>query len=107
MNLVVARIVDQAARAREEDIDELLEHRKNEWQNLENRLLLLCAQIDGDGSGTLSVKEFWKAIDDVPDFGSILQVVGIQRSELLSFFDLMDADDSGEVEYKEFVDTLF
>ena len=49
--------------------------------------------MDDNGSGTLDIQEFWKAICDFR--------VPVSPEECRALFDLFDTDDNGEVSYDE------
>ena len=70
-------------------------------------LLKLCSSMDADYSGSLTLEELQDAWTSSDDFRNAMIELEIGESELQSVFKIMDPDQSGEVDYREFVDSLY
>merc|ERR1712083_962219 len=55
----------------------------------------------GDRSGTISLEEFEGCLNS--EVSMLLQAVGIRTEQAHQLFHLLDLDDSGEIEWEEFV----
>merc|ERR1719198_364261 len=71
------------------------------------KLLRVCRDIDADSSGDLSLEELLAGFDAHEDLMMILQDMGVDREDLSTVFQIMDADRSGKVDYKEFVHHIY
>jgi len=105
-NLILAVIVEAAARARERD----LEHRLKEKKRYERKCLeewhTVIESLDNDQSGTISMEELKLGFQTQPALSKILELLDIDKQDLESFFRLMDNDNSGDVSYTEFYNCL-
>lgn len=72
----------------------------------ESRLIDFCAGLDSDGSGSLSINEFLKGFHNNSDFRQCLEVMHVTESDMFMIFNICDEDDSGDVDYREFVEQL-
>eukprot|EP00933_Yihiella_yeosuensis_P027430 TRINITY_DN21323_c0_g2_i6.p1 TRINITY_DN21323_c0_g2~~TRINITY_DN21323_c0_g2_i6.p1 ORF type:complete len:589 (+),score=100.35 TRINITY_DN21323_c0_g2_i6:89-1855(+) len=102
-NLILAVIVDAAADAREKDIQEKNAQRKREEVEDVKQLGDVLARVDKDGSGTISVEEFYQGFDEEPGLQHRLLAMGLDREDLIDLMLLIDADKSGELSYEEII----
>lgn len=107
MNLILAVIVESAAEAREKDTEE--KNRQKQARLLEEKikLLRLCAELDEDNSGSVSLPELMNAWDVAADFREVMNSLEITKPDLFTIFRLLDPDKTGDVDYKIFVDSLY
>mmetsp|Transcript_19798 Transcript_19798/g.46198 ORF Transcript_19798/g.46198 Transcript_19798/m.46198 type:complete len:650 (-) Transcript_19798:195-2144(-) len=107
MNLILAVIVERAAEARSNDQERKLKKMQQDRAKNMFDLAILCASMDADGSGALSLEEMLTGYDDdVGEFRKLMQVMDIQRDDVASIFEVLDTDSSGEVSYLEFCQHL-
>jgi len=107
MNLILAVIVERAAEAREKDVLDRIQQKDDEANEMKLRLLRLCSTMDIDNSYTLTLDELQAAYEELADFRNILKLMHIGPRDLKMVFQLMDQDDSGSVDYKEFCEELY
>ena len=69
-------------------------------------LAILCADLDTDESGTVSLEEMRHGYDSVADFKRLMDHMDIKRDEMELIFNVLDADGSGNVSYLEFCKNL-
>jgi len=102
MNLVLTVIVERAAEARAKDVQEQASEKiAHEWQT-KNDLLKICAAMDTDKNGTLSMQELMDAYDRGGEFCDLMTTMDVKRDDIEGIFSVLDADHSGEVDYEEF-----
>ena len=107
MNLILAVIVDSAAEARENDMAEKTRRKQKQLVEQKIKLLNLCAAMDQDDTGSISMDEIVKAWEVSDEFHGVMVQLGVQRDDLVMIFKLLDTEGDGDVEYKEFVDQLY
>lgn len=107
MNLLLAVIVDRANEARHDDVKSLLKEEAKEKKKLEQHLLRVCASMDGDGTGSLTLQELYDGFRENDDFQTTLQAMDIAEGDLAAVFGILDGDGSGEVKYDEFVEEIW
>lgn len=106
MNLILAVIVEKAAEARQNDLDRKLQQKDLDRERNMVDLALLCDRMDTDGSGALSLEEMLHGYVNERKFYTLMQESGIEKDDLQTMFNVLDADDSGEVDYVEFCNQL-
>jgi len=106
MNLILSVIVDKAQQAHNDDLKFQVQEKEEEFQKLKKQLLRICAQLDEDNSGCLTLDELLAGYDSSPEFHVALSSMDVQKEDILSLFNILDEDGSGHVEYDEFVDQL-
>jgi len=106
MNLILAVIVDRAARAKEDDEEEGKRERKRAFQKATNKLTKICGSIDTDGSGTLSLDELLCGFDDHPELETVFARLDMTKSDVEELFTLMDVERNGELSYQYFIDNI-
>merc|ERR1719174_1163201 len=67
----------------------------------------MCARMDVDRSGTLSLEELLAGFDSSVEFRNVLNVLDVEKDDMECVFHIMDNDGSGDVSYSEFVDNLY
>eukprot|EP00747_Dinoflagellata_sp_TGD_P195613 gnl/TRDRNA2_/TRDRNA2_64549_c0_seq1.p1 gnl/TRDRNA2_/TRDRNA2_64549_c0~~gnl/TRDRNA2_/TRDRNA2_64549_c0_seq1.p1 ORF type:complete len:680 (+),score=125.28 gnl/TRDRNA2_/TRDRNA2_64549_c0_seq1:68-2041(+) len=92
MNVVTGVFVESALKSAKDD----QEH------NTLNQLHKLFSEADEDRSGKLSWKEFESKLE-APAFLKVLQNMDVEPNEAKELFKLIDIDDSGEIDYEEFI----
>eukprot|EP00928_Gymnodinium_smaydae_P040324 TRINITY_DN27359_c0_g2_i1.p1 TRINITY_DN27359_c0_g2~~TRINITY_DN27359_c0_g2_i1.p1 ORF type:complete len:630 (-),score=149.68 TRINITY_DN27359_c0_g2_i1:211-2049(-) len=107
MNLVLAVIVDAAESARSDDVDYQLQTKKKEQTEAKEKLLDVCAQMDIDQGGSLSIQELYQGFEENQEFMQQLHLMDIGKEDLAVVFAIMDQDKSGTLDYHEFVDQLY
>lgn len=107
MNLITAVIVDTAVQAREADVlseaHRLEEGRKEAWRCFTS----LCASLDKDGSGDISIQELEAGVHEHPELQAHLSVLGVEDDDLQMVFEILDPDDDGVLTHKEFATHLY
>jgi len=78
-----------------------LAQEKKDLKHLKN----LFQELDGDGSGLVSVEEF-EASFDIPSCKAKLGSFGFSEQQLKKLFRILDADGEGELSIKEFVNGI-
>lgn len=106
MNLVLAVIVDRAAKAKEEDLEECKRERDKQSHKATQLLSRLCSDIDEDGSGTISLTELLQGFDHNDEMKYLFSKLDMTRNDVEELFQLMDVDEHGELSYKYFIDHL-
>ena len=99
-------IVESAAEARENDHEQKLKQKDNERGKNMVELAVLCADLDTDESGTVSMQEMQRGYDTIPDFKRLMDQMDIKRDEMELIFNVLDSDGSGNVSYLEFCKNL-
>eukprot|EP00928_Gymnodinium_smaydae_P078401 TRINITY_DN6230_c0_g2_i1.p1 TRINITY_DN6230_c0_g2~~TRINITY_DN6230_c0_g2_i1.p1 ORF type:complete len:717 (+),score=83.72 TRINITY_DN6230_c0_g2_i1:49-2199(+) len=107
MNLILAVIVESAAEAREADIAQKIKTRLRDQEKSKIDLLQICASMDKDDSQSISMDEMNEAWRESPRFRDVMMALEVRREELPTIFNIIDANGSGDVDYKEFVDKLY
>lgn len=102
LNLILAVIVERAAEARSNDQDRKLKKKEEDRARNMVDLATLCASMDLDGSGSLSLDEMLDGFNNSEAFQKLMQYMDIQRDDIETIFNVLDDDRSGEVSYYEF-----
>ena len=76
-------IVESAAEARENDSDQKIKNKESERGKSMVELAVLCADLDKDASGTVSLDELFFGYDNLPQFKRLMEQMDIKRDELL------------------------
>lgn len=107
LNLILAAIVDSGAQAREEANEERNRKREasrnEERQRKQNYLLQVCHRLDDDDSGSLSMEEIQAGFDRSKEFNTAMEEFELDRRYIDIFFNAMDLDGNGTIDYHEFV----
>eukprot|EP00927_Polykrikos_kofoidii_P086550 TRINITY_DN9731_c0_g2_i1.p1 TRINITY_DN9731_c0_g2~~TRINITY_DN9731_c0_g2_i1.p1 ORF type:complete len:746 (+),score=110.33 TRINITY_DN9731_c0_g2_i1:135-2372(+) len=107
MNLILAVVVESAAENREKDVEQRWKCEAISRMRQKADLLDLCQEIDSDQNGTLTLEELLTASTDCVAFRHLMAEMGIGEKDISQVFNLLDADDSGDVDYSEFVDHVY
>ncbi|CAJ1457848.1 unnamed protein product [Effrenium voratum] len=106
MNLILAVIVERAAEARENDHEAKIRKKDQERSKNMIDLAVLCASMDKNNNGLLSLDEMESGYDQLEAFRKLMQQMDIKRDEMQVIFNVLDSDNSGEVSYLEFCQNL-
>jgi Ca2+-binding EF-hand superfamily protein len=106
MNVVIAIVVDSQAQAREEDSNLQYIIKQEQTQRAAKELLSLFHKMDLDGGGTLTLDEVEESYDNIWEFRHMLEILDVTKNNLPTIFGIIDSDDSGVIEYSEFVQEL-
>jgi voltage-gated sodium channel len=101
-NLILAVIVEKALAAHNEAVADAAKARNREKKHAIKRFIGLCAGMDKDGSGSLTIQELSEGYRTNKQFRDTMDILDIAFEELELFFSMMDADKSGDVSYEEF-----
>lgn len=107
VNLILAVIVDRAREAHEEDVEAQNDQKNKKMDTAKKAINRMCARMDVDKSGTLSLDELLSGFDESQEFRQVLNVLDVEKDDMECVFHIMDADGSGDVSYDEFVDNLY
>ena len=75
-------IVDGAAQARSDDLEELVKKKRAASDAARERLLQVCAQMDEDASGELTLDEIAKGYKENEEFASTLHMMDVGIDDL-------------------------
>eukprot|EP00439_Symbiodinium_sp_Y106_P047516 s3195_g6.t1 len=106
LNLILSVIVDKAHQAHQEDVKFQMAKRQKEFDNSKKKLTELCQILDEDMSGALSLEELLSGYDRLPEFQEQMRRMDVEREDMLSLFKCLDADQSGDILYAEFVEQV-
>lgn len=107
LNLILVAIVDQAHQSSQDDADFQARTRHEEYLHARQGLLHLCATIDTDKSGEISIDELMSAYETMPELANQLRFLDVKQEDMVVLLAVLDKDKSGDVLYEEFVDQLF
>eukprot|EP00931_Biecheleriopsis_adriatica_P085996 TRINITY_DN60738_c0_g1_i1.p1 TRINITY_DN60738_c0_g1~~TRINITY_DN60738_c0_g1_i1.p1 ORF type:complete len:631 (+),score=120.63 TRINITY_DN60738_c0_g1_i1:38-1930(+) len=107
LNLILVAIVDQANKSQTDDALFQARVRKEEFDKARHDLLQMCAEIDSDNSGEISLEELLVGFESMPELANQLRFLELGKDDLRILFLALDQDGSGEVSYEEFVEQLF
>jgi len=105
MNLILAIIVDQANQARENDKEAMLKRKKQHKEEAIEKWKSVIQLFDENQDGLISYEEMMTGYE-VKEIRDVLEVMGIERDDLQLMFQLMDEDDSGDLQYDEFISSF-
>eukprot|EP00931_Biecheleriopsis_adriatica_P048369 TRINITY_DN27940_c0_g1_i1.p1 TRINITY_DN27940_c0_g1~~TRINITY_DN27940_c0_g1_i1.p1 ORF type:complete len:672 (-),score=124.21 TRINITY_DN27940_c0_g1_i1:56-2071(-) len=110
MNLILAVIVERAVEARESDTATRAKEKAREQQKSMIEFAVMCANLDEDGSGTVSAEELLNGYDRSVKFQALMSVIDVRREDLARVYDhILNADeqnDSSEIRYKDLCEQL-
>jgi voltage-gated sodium channel len=106
LNLILGMILDAAQEARKgshkEQVVEVAKLRAKAHQ----RLLRVCAELDVEQTGCLSLHVLLHGYEAHPEFSSCLQAMDIQKSDIEPVFSILDEGQSGQVSYTQFAEQV-
>jgi len=102
LNVITGIFVNDAMEAARADHDLMMQLEQQGTKSLMASLKSIFGGIDEDASGTISFEQFEKHIlrDEVR---YIFQMLGIEVTDAVSFFKILDVDGSADLELEEFV----
>lgn len=106
LNLILSVIVDRAIEARQCDEEHIMYNRSLAYQRTEQQLMRLCESMDTDGDGIISLDEVTNAFEHNPAFIQAVGALGIASDDVKSLFAVLDDDDSGNIDFREFIDRI-
>eukprot|EP00438_Fugacium_kawagutii_P016788 Skav217466 [mRNA] locus=scaffold1405:113110:114759:- [translate_table: standard] len=106
MNLILAVIVERATEARDNDHENRIKKKELERSKSMVDLAVLCATMDKNSNGLVSLEEMIYGYDHLEAFRKLMKQMDIKRDEMQSIFNVLDSDNSGEVSYLEFCSNL-
>jgi Ca2+-binding EF-hand superfamily protein len=105
-NLILSSIVETATVSRQENLDIMVQRRKQEELESIDRVREILQNIDQDCSGDITMEEFLSGYDTNQDLQVLLKMLDLDRTDISQLFDLMDNDDSGTLSYPEFLNCV-
>jgi len=102
MNLILAVIVDSASDSKSDLQEEKLELQQQEYEEARKSFLRLCSELDADGNGSLTKDEISQGLRH-PNFERTMMAAKLKNEDMDNLFDVLDFDNSGTVNYNEFV----
>lgn len=106
LNLILTVIVDRAAEAREDDQHQMIADKEEQMKKAQQRLLKICAEMDDDDSGCLTLQEMEQGFETNKEFAASLKIMDVGQADLKTVFNILDDDKSGTITYREFVDQI-
>jgi len=106
LNCILAVVVEAGAAATAADEHDQATQREKMVFQAEGKLIDLCSGLDSDGSGSLNIQEFFEGFRNNPDFRQCLEIMHVTETDMVMIFNICDEDDSGDVDYREFVEQL-
>jgi len=102
MNLILAVIVERAAEAQNNDEAQKLKVKDLERTKNMEELAKLCAGLDDDGNGLMSLEEILNGFDSMDGFQRLMESMDIRREEIETIFSVLDSENTGAVPYLDF-----
>jgi len=106
INLILSVIIERAAEARNKNLEDMARHKAASQKETKKDLMRLCAEMDKDDSGKLTLDELQSAFDDSPKFRNTMLLLDVQKSDIEAIFRILDEDGSGDLDYEEFCEEL-
>eukprot|EP00747_Dinoflagellata_sp_TGD_P108359 gnl/TRDRNA2_/TRDRNA2_170390_c2_seq1.p1 gnl/TRDRNA2_/TRDRNA2_170390_c2~~gnl/TRDRNA2_/TRDRNA2_170390_c2_seq1.p1 ORF type:complete len:314 (-),score=44.73 gnl/TRDRNA2_/TRDRNA2_170390_c2_seq1:32-880(-) len=103
----MAAVVDSSMEARKGTLHEIAYEHQQECEKAKKRLKRICAGMDEDASGDLTLEEMMHGATNITEFRDSLNVLDISADDIPLVFGMLDTDKSGSVGYEEFVDELY
>jgi len=107
LNLILTVIVNAAHEARMNDKRLQAEENIQRFEAHKTKLLKICAALDVNSDGFLSIRELTDAIDTNVEFRHICEAIDIRKDDVQVIYAFLDADQDGLVTYTEFVEQVF
>ncbi|CAK9031075.1 Sodium channel protein type 11 subunit alpha (NaN) (Sensory neuron sodium channel 2) (Sodium channel protein type XI subunit alpha) (Voltage-gated sodium channel subunit alpha Nav1.9) [Durusdinium trenchii] len=89
---ISAVIVERAAEARANDKERRLKEKEQERASNMVDLAKLCASMDVDGSGSLSLDEMLQGFDESEAFQALMEHMDVKRDDVETIFNVLDED---------------
>lgn len=106
LNCILAVVVEAGAAAAQADQHDKAVAQEKQVLQAEGKLIDLCQGLDADDSGSLNIEEFLNGFHNNKPFKECLEVMHVTESDMFMIFNICDEDDSGDVDYREFVEQL-
>merc|ERR1712100_1018340 len=103
MNVVVAVIVENTLDQAVNQKQDLLKKQEEEKQVACHKIYEVFQEADADGNGELTKDEFLQSLKRA-DVTRHLQEVGIDVRQAENLFDILDYDESGNIDAQEFIE---
>jgi len=105
-NLILAVIVDTAAKVREEDLEEKAEELHRQQEDARSVLMKMVQDMDDDDSGDITRDELLRSFEENIEFKTIMKVLGLEKGDVERLMMLLDVDKSGTLNYHELIDAI-
>ncbi|CAJ1362216.1 unnamed protein product [Effrenium voratum] len=99
-------IVERAAEARENDHEAKIKKKQAERARSMEDLASLCASMDVNNNGLISLEEMLKGYDEVEEFKKLMEAMDLKRDDMAMGFNVLDSESTQEVPYLEFCQHL-
>jgi len=103
VNVVTGVFVESAIKTSGDDKDGLIKENIRNVGKFKSEIDLVFREMDGDETGTLTLEEFTKHLDDERVI-AYFNTLKLDVSDAPGLFKLLDDDNSGSVEIEEFVE---
>lgn len=103
MNAVAAVFVESTMQSSQTDRELLIKEQIRDAQKYQNQMVDIFEEMDADGTGTISLREFMLHLDD-DRVRAYFQTLKLDVSDAATLFRLLDTDNSGTVEIEEFIE---
>jgi len=107
MNVILSVIVDSAMKVSQDDLQEVIRAKNDEFRATVAKFKTICMQMDTDASGDLTFDEILLGYNSNTSFNNQLAALDIREEDLQVVFDILDKDGDGKVDYQEFTQELF
>jgi len=107
INLILAIVVDSAARVREADMQLQVENKNQQEVERLEHVKFLIKMMDKDDDGMITRHELLDAYDSEGEIGGALRHIDIRRSDLQLLFTLLDHDNNGSVSSNELIESIY
>lgn len=103
LNIVTGIFVETALSVAHADVDVVIQEEMDCEEGALNGLRFLLQDIDPERKGQITLEQIQDAVSQDPRVQAHFRGLGIVFSEAVSFFDLLDTDDTGKVDAEEFL----
>jgi len=107
LNLILTVIVNAATEARRNDKRLQADENLQRFEGMQRKLVRICAELDVNCDGFLSLEELVDALDTNPDFRDVCEALDIHKDDMEVIYAFLDSDGDGTVTYTEFVEQAF
>lgn len=102
LNIITGAFVNDAVALARKDEDLRMQQELSDSRQLTDRLNALFSEIDKEGTGTFTLDDLLFHLQR-EEVGMVFTLLGVEVSDAVSFFNLLDQDHSGSVAIEEFV----
>jgi len=107
LNLILTVIVNAASEARKNDKRLQADENLQKFEATEEMLVRICAELDVNEDGVLSLEELTDALDTNAEFRNICEALDMHKDDMQVIYAFLDANGDGMVTYAEFVEQAF